>query len=623
MAESMSGFASGARAAGSAAVPRLEQLAVALSARAPAAVVGWRDGKAVRNAEFLARMWRWHDLLQGQVGSQYALYLEDAIEFGAALLGAWQAGKTIWICADTLEASCATMQVSVDGFLGEFPDAYAPLRPVTELAGQALAQPRAARALDGAFAALVVFTSGSTGAAQAISKKLSQMANETATLHVLFGVTVGDAGVLATVSHQHIYGLLFKVLSPLSAGRAIHAISISYPEQLAAALGAGPCVLVASPAHLKRLPAHLDWSAGTANLRAVFSSGGPLALETAQACGALLGKVPVEVYGSSETGGIAWRQRIAGSDESWQAFPGVEWRLAGNDTASEALQLEVRSAHLADDHWLRLADRAAGARSGRFLLLGRSDRIVKIEEKRISLEAIEAALVASALAAEARVALCDPVPGERQRLAAFVIPTAAGRDLLAAGGKRALNQRLRAALAGAVDAVALPRRWRYLDQMPVNAQGKTTLAALLALLDNTAVEPRRMPYVRELERELQPVAASGSVPGATPALRRILLAVTAPADLLYFQGHFDIAPVLPGVAQVEWAIQFGRRYFALPARFRGINALKFQHVIRPEMPVRLELVHDTQKNSLNFRYLSDAGQHASGRIQFDHGDADA
>jgi acyl-coenzyme A synthetase/AMP-(fatty) acid ligase len=627
MAESMSGFESdvmkAGAGAGSAAVPRLEQLAVALSARAPGAVVGWRDGNAVRNAEFLARMWRWYDLLQGQAGSQYALYLEDAIEFGAALLGAWQAGKTIWICADTLEASCATMQVSVDGFLGEFPEAYAPLRPVTELSGQALAQPRAARMLDGAFAALVVFTSGSTGAAQAISKKLSQMANETATLNALFGPTVGNAGVLATVSHQHIYGLLFKVLAPLSAGRAIHAISIIYPEQLAAALGAGPCVLVASPAHLKRLPAHLDWRGATANLRAVFSSGGPLALETAQACGTLLGKVPVEVYGSSETGGIAWRQRSAGSDESWQAFPGVEWRLAGNDMASEALQLEVRSAHLADDHWLQLADRAAGAGSGRFLLLGRSDRIVKIEEKRISLDAIEAALVASALAAEVRVVLCAPVPGERQRLAAFVIPTAAGRDLLAAGGKRALNQRLRMALAGAVDAVALPRRWRYLDQMPVNAQGKTTLAALLALLVDTAVEPRRLPYVRELERERQPVSASGSVPGATPPLRRILLAVTAPADLLYFQGHFDIAPVLPGVVQIEWAMQYGRRYFALPARFRGINALKFQHVIRPDMPVQLELVHDTQKNSLNFRYLSDAGQHASGRIQFDHGGTDA
>jgi acyl-CoA synthetase (AMP-forming)/AMP-acid ligase II len=601
----------------SGAVPRLEQLAMALSARAPESVIGWRAGRAVGNAGFMARMWRWHDLLQSQAGSNFALYLDDSIEFGAALLGAWQAGKTIWLSADTLEASCAALRASVDGFLGEFPAAYAPLVPAGEPAGQVAAPvpARAARVVDGAFAALVVFTSGSTGAAQAIPKKLSQMASETATLQTLFGARAGDAAVLATVSHQHIYGLLFKVLWPLCSGRAIHATSISYPEQLAAAFAAAPCVLIGSPAHLKRLPEHLDWSGAAINLRAVFSSGGPLALDTAQACGRLLGQVPVEVYGSSETGGIAWRQRMAGSDESWLAFPTVEWRLVRSDTAAEVQQLEVRSAHLADEHWLQLADRAAAAGNGRFLLLGRSDRIVKIEEKRISLDLIEAALVASELAAEARVVLCDPVAGERQKLAAFVILNAAGRELLAADGKQALNQRLRTELARTVEAVALPRRWRYLEQMPVNAQGKTTLAALLALLDETRTEASvaasagapRLPQLRELESDAQ----------------RVLLEVTAPANLLYFQGHFDVAPILPGVAQVEWAIQLGRRYFTLPANFRGIQALKFQHVIRPEMPVRLELVHDTQKSSLNFRYLSDVGQHASGRIQFNHGDADA
>jgi acyl-coenzyme A synthetase/AMP-(fatty) acid ligase len=587
----------------SGAAVRLEQLALALSVRDPAALVGWRGGRAVSHAEFVASMWRWHDLLQARAGQHYALYLDDSIEFGAALLGAWQAGKTVWLSADTLAASCAALRASVDGFLGEFPDEYAPLRPAAE---PAAALPRTARVLDGAFPALVVFTSGSTGAAQAIPKKLSQMASETATLQTLFGAAAGDAAVLATVSHQHIYGLLFKVLWPLCSGRAIHAASITYPEQLAAALLGAPCVLVASPAHLKRLPEHLDWSGAAANLRAVFSSGGPLALETAQACGKLLGKVPVEVYGSSETGGIAWRQRVAGSDESWLAFPTVEWRLVRSDATAEVQQLEVRSAHLADDGWLQLADRAIGAAGGRFLLLGRSDRIVKIEEKRISLDLIESALIASQLVAEARVVLCDPVAGERQKLAAFVVPNAAGREVLAAGGKQALNLRLRAALAGVVEAVALPRRWRYLEQMPVNAQGKTPLAALLALLDDAPTEAPRLPQLRELEADA----------------RRVLLEVTAPTNLLYFQGHFDAAPILPGVAQVEWAIQLGRRYFALPAVFRGINALKFQHVIRPQMPVQLELVHDTQKNSLNFRYLSEAGQHASGRIQFGHGGAD-
>ncbi|GJJ03770.1 AMP-binding protein [Duganella rhizosphaerae] len=580
---------------------RIEHLYVAIAARPVDGVAGWRDGAAIGNGRLLARARAWHALLRGQAGSNFALYLDDSVEFGAALLGAWHAGKTIWLSADTLEASCAALRASVDGFLGQFPAQLGPMQPAESAPESTAAQMGGALSPD--LAALVVFTSGSTGAAQAIPKKLSQLASEVETLDLLFGATAGDAAVLATVSHQHIYGLLFKVLWPLSSGRAIHALSIAYPEQLAACMAAGPCVLVASPAHLKRLPEHLDWRGATRMLRAVFSSGGPLAAETALAAGALLGRVPVEVYGSSETGGVAWRQRGGMADDAWLPFPTVAWRLAAADDT-----LEVRSPHLADDNWLALADRATRVGEQRFLLLGRSDRIVKIEEKRISLSAMEAALLASGMAAEARVVLCEPDAGERQRLAAFIVPTPAGRELLEAEGKPAFNARLRTVLVAVVDAVALPRRWRYLDQMPVNAQGKTTLAALLALLgdDNGATGRRpRLPQLRELEREPQ----------------RVLLEVSAPASLLYFDGHFDVAPILPGVVQVDWAIHYGRHYFSLPPQFKGINALKFQQVIQPETPVQLELLHDIAKGCLHFRYVSDAGQYASGRVIL--GEADA
>jgi acyl-CoA synthetase (AMP-forming)/AMP-acid ligase II len=571
---------------------RIERLYAAMAARPAGGIVGWSAGEGVTNEQFLARARAWRALLRGRPGRDYALYLEDSIEFGAALLGAWHAGKTIWLSADTLEATCGALRASVDGFLGQFPAEMAPLQPSPAADDDAELE----RTLDPELPALVVFTSGSTGAAQAIPKKLSQMANEVETLDLLFGPATGDAAILATVSHQHIYGLLFKILWPLGSGRAIHAISIAFPEALAPAMAAGPCVLIASPAHLKRLPDHLDWSGAARMLRGVFSSGGPLAPETAFAMGAVLGKVPVEVYGSSETGGVAWRQRKAGADDSWLPFPTVQWRL-GEDNG-----LEVRSPHLPDDAWLALADRAESATRGgeqRFVLRGRSDRIVKIEEKRVSLTAMEATLTGTGLAAEARVILCDPVAGERQRVAAFVVPTIAGRTLLATGGKTALNARLRTALAATVELVALPRRWRYLDQMPVNAQGKTTLAALLALLDDAGVDRRpRLPEVRELER----------------AGDRVVLEVTAPSNLYYFDGHFDVAPILPGVVQVDWAIHYGRRYFPLPAIFKGINALKFQQVIQPAQPVRLELTHDAVKGSLQFRYASDAGQHSSGRV---------
>jgi acyl-coenzyme A synthetase/AMP-(fatty) acid ligase len=451
---------------------------------------------------------------------------------------------------------------------------------------------------------MVVYTSGSTGAPAPIRKQLSQLTGELDALEARFGAAIGDAEVLATVSHQHIYGLLFRVLWPLAAGRTIHAERHEFPEPLALALAARPCVLLASPAHLKRLPAHLDWQGAAAQLRAVFSSGGMLEAAAASHAQSLLGQAPLEVYGSSETGGVAWRQRSpkvdeaadesAGepADEGWTPLPGVAWR------SDDEGMLEVRSVHAGPDGWQPLPDRVEALGGGRFLLCGRADRIVKIEEKRVSLDAIEAALLASGQVAEARVLVCPGADGARQLLAAFVVPNRKGRALLDAHGKQAMNTRLRTLLGAGTEAVALPRRWRYLDGLPVNAQGKTTRAALLALLaDKDGARPR-LPSLRVLEESAS----------------RMLFELTVPADLLYFDGHFSVAPVLPGVVQVDWAIHYGRRHLGLHGAFAGIAALKFQQMIRPEHPVQLELVHDAAKGSLNFRYFSEAGAHASGRI---------
>jgi acyl-CoA synthetase (AMP-forming)/AMP-acid ligase II/3-hydroxymyristoyl/3-hydroxydecanoyl-(acyl carrier protein) dehydratase len=608
-----------------------------LAARAPDAPAGWRGDIPVLHHELLARVRAWAALGRRQAASAIALYHDDSLEFGAALVGAWLSGKTVWLGADTLPASCAALAGQVGAFWGQFPADHAPCLPS--------ADEDWIDAFDAAppgpgFPALVVYTSGSTGAPVPIRKQLSQLTSELEALESQFGAGLHGAAVVSTVSHQHIYGLLFRVLWPLAAGRPIHAVRHEFPETLAPALAARRCVLLASPAHLKRLPDHIDWSGAREMVRTVFSSGGMLEPEAARHAAALLGRAPVEVYGSSETGGVAWRQRRTGAaredgphgragcdDEAWTPLPGVAWRRDAGGL------LEVRSAHAGAGTWQPLADRVEGCDNGsggaggagaRFMLRGRADRIVKIEEKRVSLDAIEAALRASGLARDARVLACpDSANGAangRQVLAAVVVPDRAGWALLEEGGKHALNTRLRSLLAAGLEAVALPRRWRYLDSMPVNAQGKTTQAQLLALFersikgrnddrgeDRGAGQPRarpRFPLLQVLEQALD---------GESP---RMLLELTVPADLLYFDGHFTVAPVLPGVVQVDWAIHYGRRYFGLDGAFGGINALKFQQMIRPEQPVRLELVHDRAKGSINFRYFSEAGAHASGRILF-------
>jgi len=576
----------------------IDMLALPYVARADDHLIGWRHHHAVSNAQFGIDAAQWRQLLAGHSGRNFALFMHDTIAFSAALFGAWQAGKTVYLPSDTLPDTCKALAANVDGFIGDFAHEWKPLETPSLNAESPAPTVADVATLDGDFIGLVVYTSGSTGAAQAIPKKLSQMSNEVATLDALFGARVGNADIVSTVSHQHIYGLLFKVLWPICAGRAIHAHSAFFPEDLAAIAPQRPWLLLSSPAHLKRLP-ESPVQPDITHLQAIFSSGGPLFPDVAAATYQQFGHSPIEIYGSSETGGIAWRQPLPGiaRDDSWLPMPHVDVRLNIEHDC-----LEVRSPHLPDSGWLRMADRVEFSDGQKFTLRGRADRIVKLEEKRISLDQIERLLLTSPLAAEARVML-HQAPGQRDRIAAFVVLAAAGRDVLEQQGKLALNTKLRAVLTDAIESVALPRMWRYLDAMPANTQGKTTLAALTALLEEQQV----------------PASASSRplLPEHTLIQRtdtQVTLQLYVPENLLYFEGHFPEAPILPGVAQVNWALELGRQYLPLPNDCVGMQALKFQRVIVPGATVSLELEHDMQKSALAFRLHSADGQHASGRI---------
>ncbi len=70
-------------------------------------------------------------------------------------------------------------------------------------------------------APLTLYTSGSSGTPKPIRKTLAQFNAEVHTLETQWGALVGDATVLGSVPHHHIYGLLFRVFWPLAAGRRI------------------------------------------------------------------------------------------------------------------------------------------------------------------------------------------------------------------------------------------------------------------------------------------------------------------------------------------------------------------------------------------------------------------
>ncbi|WP_186426567.1 AMP-binding protein [Cupriavidus metallidurans] len=528
----------------------------------------------------VARATAWRHAFLAAPGTRWALFVDSPAEFAAALFGAWHAGKHVLLPGDARPDTLAALREHVDGMAGDLPQGLQP--SATE---SPLQWPR----LDARETWITLFTSGSTGAPEAAPKRLAQLEAEVHALEQAFGPTMPrESRLLTTVSHQHIYGLLFTILWPLAVGRPMPAARMAFHEELVAACAEDrtPVVLVSSPAHLKRMPEALDWAATRGVVRAVFSSGGPLPPEGASDVLRHIGVSPIEVFGSSETGGIAWRQRAAG-DDHWTPLPGVAWRLQEGFLA-------VRSAHLADDDWQVCADRVLPTGDGGFALAGRADRIVKIEEKRVSLSAIEQRLLASPLVREARALLIETAIGTR--VGAAIVLQEAGQSMLDGKGRHALIAALRRALADGVDRLALPRRWAFPQALPCNAQGKTTEAMLRELLRHS------IPVARWVEAD------------DTSATAELDIA----EDLAIFDGHFPGAPIVPGVAQVDWVMALAPQRLAVPPRqrFARLDVLKFQAVMRPGAAVRMALDWQPASCTLAFRLTSDAGSHASGKIIF-------
>ncbi|MDX5630523.1 MULTISPECIES: hydroxymyristoyl-ACP dehydratase [unclassified Brenneria] len=103
------------------------------------------------------------------------------------------------------------------------------------------------------------------------------------------------------------------------------------------------------------------------------------------------------------------------------------------------------------------------------------------------------------------------------------------------------------------------------------------------------------------------------------ALPRAELTLLAAADLLWFKGHFHGLPLLPGVAQLDWALHYGVELLAPGWRFSAVENIKFQQPILPGYALRLALAWHAGKQCLAFSYhiLGDETERAasSGKIK--------
>ncbi|MEM5435182.1 AMP-binding protein [Paraburkholderia diazotrophica] len=540
-----------------------------------------RDGDAdatIEFASFRARVAAIASQLRGTQARRYALCIDDPFDFACALFALFACGKEPVIPAN-----------ATPGYLADLADAYDAVLTDADVRAHADAQadaPVASPAID-PNAPLTLYTSGSSGTPKPIHKTLAQFNAEVHTLEREWGALIGDATMLSSVPHHHIYGLLFRVMWPLAAGRAFDRAVCNEPHHVQSRIEqCGAAVVVSSPAQLSRWPALPGFAALTPAPRAFFSSGGPLSAEAAAEYTAAFGSAPIEIYGSTETGGIAWRRR--NETAAWQPVNGVEVRR-GEDGA-----LFVRSPHLGHADWHRTDDAIAFDDDGRFRLQGRLDRVIKLDGKRVSLPEVEARLALHPYVAQACVV---PLAGaSRERVGAVVALNDAGSDALRSEGRVALAKTLRRHLAAYFDVVVLPRHWRFRIALPFDARGKLPIAAVAAAFD-----------ARAEGFELLSEARSGD---------DLHYALRVPPTLVHFDGHFPGLPILPGVVQLDWAIRLAAEHVTGVRDIESVDRLKFTAPVMPGAMLDLKLSHDAARRRVQFTFRLDGRDCSSGIIVY-------
>jgi len=301
---------------------------------------------------------------------------------------------------------------------------------------------------------LKIFTGGTTGAPQVWLKTCWNIFGEGFFLARRFAVTEKDC-ILATIPAYHIYGLLFSVVLPLVASATVIGDTPSFPMEIARAAKEQQASLLASvPAHYRVLR---EMQLG-APLRLAFSSAGMLDAEDNRGFHDPNGVGIVEVYGSTETGGIATRNRFFG-EEAFHPFATVDWKIAEG-------RLAVRSPYISPDlvvddaGYFTSGDRAEARGESKFILKGRGDTVTKVGGKRVDLAEIRS--------------LINNQPGVAD-CAVMALPEAGGREhqigVLIQGPKVDMET-IRKVLAEALEPYALPRRMKKVELIPVKKNGK-------------------------------------------------------------------------------------------------------------------------------------------------------
>ncbi len=490
------------------------------------------------------------------------IYLEGAFKFYAAFFGSLLAGAAPCVLAKPVyEANLtAVNDENFSNFLSSKPANGLKFDPQAKFYLQ---------------------TSGSSGKSKMIEKTLAQMIKEGEYLARELNFSSQNT-FFSSVSHRHMFGLTFKVFLPLVLGASVIADELNYPEAILG-LELANHVFIASPVLLGAL-VQSPAASSLKNLSGIVSAGSPLKKELRDKLGKICDARIIEIYGSTETG-------IVARDE------GRGLRLFGAVNAG----LDGRGALNVSSPWCDFfqTNDAASIDEGRLALQGRIDRIVKLNDKRVSLESIEAKLLESGLLADC---YCAPHP-KFKRIAALLELNGEGLKKFRKIGKKGVAAELKELLK--LEFKNSVRYFKIVEKMPRNQQGKFEKSEF----ENALFASPKPVWSGGRVNEAGEICggqiyingqnlASGQNCGTVNtndicakfegggerlenSAQKYEFSTIMHAGLEIFESHFPNLPLLPGFMQLDYVFELACGVGIDVSGARAVENLKFMKFVRP------------------------------------------
>jgi 3-hydroxymyristoyl/3-hydroxydecanoyl-(acyl carrier protein) dehydratase len=93
-----------------------------------------------------------------------------------------------------------------------------------------------------------------------------------------------------------------------------------------------------------------------------------------------------------------------------------------------------------------------------------------------------------------------------------------------------------------------------------------------------------------------------------------VLHLRVPEDLFYLEGHFPQSPIVAGVCQLKWVIDYIEMHTGKPLVIKAMEAVKFHRPLLPRQLFVIDLSYEPPTTTWHYRVYAPDKQFASGRL---------